>query len=273
MRRLGLLSLLFVPAIALGACSSSSSKQGSATTTTPTTTAAAAATPLRVLVTNDDGVHAPGIDALVQALRALPQLTITVVAPAVNQSGTGGKTTNGTLTTASTTTASGYPATAVRGYPADTIRWAIDDHGVAQRPDVVLSGVNNGQNIGTFIKVSGTVGAAHAAAARGIPALAVSAGLGAPTNFAAGAHQAILWLDAHRAAAGRAQSSRHGHEPQCAHVCARFDAPARGRPRRAARRQRGAPVNCVTPAPKPVNDVDGFVHGYIVETDDLPASA
>ena len=128
-RRLGLLSLLVVPALALGVCSSSSSKQGSATTITTTT--AAVATPLRVLVTNDDGVHAPGIDALVQALRALPQVTIIVVAPAVNQSGTGGKTTKGTLKTAPTTTASGYPATAVRGYPADTIRWAIDDHGVA----------------------------------------------------------------------------------------------------------------------------------------------
>ncbi|HEY3833178.1 MAG TPA: 5'/3'-nucleotidase SurE [Acidimicrobiia bacterium] len=267
MHRLGFLSLLIVPALALGACSSSSSKQGAATTTTKTVAPVA---PLRVLVTNDDGVHAPGIDALVQALRALPQITITVVAPAVNQSGTGGKTTKGTLTHSATATASNYPAIAVRGYPADTIVWAIDDHGVAQRPDVVLSGVNNGQNIGPFIKISGTVGAARAAAARGIPALAISAGVGAPTNFAAGAHQAIVWLDAHRAALAAHTvhaSVTNINVPTCAHGSTRALVVVPVAPPGV---NAGVPVNCVSPAPRPANDVDGFEHGYIVETDDLP---
>jgi 5'-nucleotidase len=261
---------MFVPALALGACSSSSSKQDSATTTTK---APAAPAPLRVLVTNDDGVHAPGIDALVQALRALPNVTVTVVAPAVNQSGTGGKTSTGTLQHSATTTASNYPATAVRGYPADTIVWAIDDHGVAQRPDVVLSGVNNGQNIGPFIKISGTVGAARAAAARGIPALAISAGIGAPTNFAAGAHQAIVWLDAHRAALSAHTvhaTVTNINVPTCAHGSTR---PLVVVPVAPPGVNAGLAVNCVSPAPNPANDVDGFEHGYIVETDDLPASA
>ena len=51
--------------------------------------------PLRILVTNDDGVAAPGIDALVEALRKLPGVKVTVIAPAENKSGTGSSTTPG----------------------------------------------------------------------------------------------------------------------------------------------------------------------------------
>ena len=100
------------------------------------------------MVTNDDGVGAPGINATVKALAALPDTKVTVVAPLTNQSGTGAKVTPGTLTVTNATTASGYPAKAVAGYPADTIIWAIDDHGIAQRPDLVVSGINFGENIG-----------------------------------------------------------------------------------------------------------------------------
>ena len=89
---------------------------------------------LQILVTNDDGVGAPGINASVTALTALPDTKVTVVAPLTNQSGTGAKVTAGTLTVTNATTASGYPAKAVAGYPADTIIWAIDDHGISQRP-------------------------------------------------------------------------------------------------------------------------------------------
>ena len=134
-------------------------------------------TTLTILVTNDDGVTAPGINATVQALSALPHTKVTVVAPLTNQSGTGAKVTGGTLTVTDATTASGYPAKAVAGYPADTIIWAIDDHGIAQRPDLVVSGINFGENIGPLASLSGTVGAAQTALARGIPALAVSQGV------------------------------------------------------------------------------------------------
>src|SRR5262249_4032961 len=95
---------------------------------------------------------------------------------------------------------SGYAAKAVQGYPADTITWAIDQHGVPEKPDVVLSGVNNGQNIGKLIDLSGTVGAARAAVQRGIPALAVSAGLGLSPDFTDAAKSAVNWLTQHRAA-------------------------------------------------------------------------
>ena len=87
--------------------------------------AASSQKPLTIVVTNDDGYNAPGIDTMVQALRALPKVTVKVVAPATNQSGTGSKTTPGTIMTTKAKTLSGYPAVAVQGYPADTIAVAL----------------------------------------------------------------------------------------------------------------------------------------------------
>jgi hypothetical protein len=110
------------------------------------------ASTLTILVTNDDGVTAPGINASVQALKALPHTKIIVVAPLTNQSGTGPKVSGGPLTVTDATTASGYPAKAVAGYPADTVIWAIDDHGITQRPNLVVSGINLGENIGPLAR-------------------------------------------------------------------------------------------------------------------------
>ncbi len=128
-----------------------------------------------VLVTNDDGVKAPGIDALVRRLQAVPGLDIQVVAPDENKSGSGSKTTPGELPRQRTTTKSGFPATAVTGYPADTVRVALDDLGI--RPRIVIAGVNEGQNVGPIAVISGTVGAARAGAQRGIPSIGVSQGI------------------------------------------------------------------------------------------------
>ena len=184
------LVLLAAVAAAVSACGSSS----------PSTSAPRADQTLRVLVTNDDGFGAPGIDAAVRALRTLPHTQVTVVAPFSNQSGTGGRTTAGALTVTPGTTSSGYPAEAVHGYPADTIVWAIDDHGIDFRPDLVVSGINFGQNIGPLASGSGTVGAAQAALARGIPALAVSQGIddGGGPDFSQGARQLLDWVKANR---------------------------------------------------------------------------
>jgi hypothetical protein len=103
--------------------------------------AVAGADTLRVLVTDDDGVRAPGIDVLVEALRTLPDVELTVVAPADDQSGTGDTTTVdlSTVTTERARTASGRPAIAVNGYPADAVLWALGG-GIGERPDVVVSG-------------------------------------------------------------------------------------------------------------------------------------
>jgi 5'-nucleotidase len=145
------------------------------TTEAPTTTVAAE--PLTILVTNDDGVGAEGIDVLVETLRTLPDVEIVVFAPAENQSGSSDRfTEGGGLVVTETTTASGYPATSVAGFPADAVIQALDLGGMTEMPDLVVSGINEGQNIGPFATLSGTVGAARTAARRGIPALAVSAG-------------------------------------------------------------------------------------------------
>lgn len=157
-------------------------------------TEAANPSPLAVLVTNDDGVAAPGIDALVNALSANPNVVVTVIAPAANSSGTGENTTLAApITVTQTTTASGYPALAIGGFPGDTSLFAIRHQLASAPPDLVVSGINQGQNLSAEITpLSGTVGAATWAARLGVPALAVSAGFGAsPSNFAdAGAYAA-----------------------------------------------------------------------------------
>jgi 5'-nucleotidase len=150
---------------------------------------------LRILVTNDDGYNAPGIDALVQALRQLPNVSIEVSAPATNESGTSSTFTPGPRTATRLATLSGYPAYAVQVTPADSVTWALAN---LPRPQVVVSGTNDGQNLGTLVNVSGTVGAARTAARAGIPALAVSQGLGNPPAFALSAHDAAQWVQQHR---------------------------------------------------------------------------
>jgi 5'-nucleotidase len=157
------------------------------------------------MVTNDDGVSAPGINAVVQGLRTLPHTRVTVVAPLTNESGTGEKTTPasaGALVTSAARTAAGYAATAVHGYPADTVIWAVADHGLPARPDLVVSGINFGQNIGPLAAGSGTVGAARQAVTLGVPALAASQGIdnGTTPDFAEGVPFVLRWVTAHRTA-------------------------------------------------------------------------
>jgi 5'-nucleotidase len=152
---------------------------------------------LRVLVTNDDGVGAPGIDVLVEALHQLPRSKVTVVAPAGNQSGKGDTTTPGLPPASEAATASGYPATAVPGTPADSVLYALDDV-VTKSPHLVVSGINEGQNLGPALEISGTVGAALTAAREGVPALAVSQGLADSPDYPEAAELAIAWVKEHR---------------------------------------------------------------------------
>ena len=132
--------------------------------------------PVQILVTNDDGIDSDGIDLVVQALISFDNVEVTVVAPATNQSGTSNRVTDPAPTSASeTATASGYPALAVEGTPADSVNYALD-FVFAEPPDLVVSGSNDGQNFGPFAEISGTVGAARTAARRGVPAFAISQG-------------------------------------------------------------------------------------------------
>jgi 5'-nucleotidase len=139
------------------------------------TTTAPPSEPLQILVTNDDGIGAVGIDVLVNRLLELDDVEVDIVAPAENQSGSSDKTTPGGVPYADGETISGVAGTAVQGFPADTIAVALDELGLD--PDLVVSGINIGQNVGPLAYVSGTVGAGRVAVRRGIPAIAGSAGL------------------------------------------------------------------------------------------------
>lgn len=130
---------------------------------------------LTILVTNDDGIGAPGIDTLVNGLIELDDVEVKVVAPAENQSGSSDKTTEGGVTWEDSSTVSGYMGVAVYGYPADAVNVALDE--LSLTPDLVVSGVNKGQNVGPLAALSGTVGAARTAARAGYPAVAASASL------------------------------------------------------------------------------------------------
>lgn len=177
-------ALVLAAALSLGtlaACGSSSSDgaadKGSGTTAAQEgeTTTTKAAAPLKILVGNDDGYSAEGIDTLVTALQTLDDVEVSVVAPLTQQSGQGGKTTPDTeLKVTDVKTKGGYPAKAVEGYPADAINLAFDELGI--EPDLVVTGINEGQNVGPLVDVSGTIGAARAAAKHGVPALATSQG-------------------------------------------------------------------------------------------------
>jgi 5'-nucleotidase len=252
-----------VALLVLAGCGSSSSDDGSASNGAAETTLPAT---LKVLVTNDDGYAAPGIDAVVQALVALPDTEVTVVAPLENQSGVGGQTTDGPLTATDVQTASGHPAKAVAGTPADTIIWAIDQHGIDFTPDVVVSGINFGQNIGPLVDISGTVGAARAAVARGIPALASSQGLGDPPTYATGVVPVIDWVTQHRAALldGSAAADRlleNINTPTCTTGSNRgvVEVPLATD---AGDRDLNA-ADCTSTATDPADDIDGFTDGFV----------
>src|SRR5690606_18757905 len=125
-----------------------------------------------LLVTNDDGINAPGLFALARAMRELGD--IEVVAPATNQSASGHKKTlRQDIPIVRTTLQDGTPALAVAGSPADCI--ALTALGMARwPPSVVVSGINRGANMGQDITYSGTVTAALEGAIHGVPAVAVS---------------------------------------------------------------------------------------------------
>jgi 5'-nucleotidase len=166
----------------------------SAPTTVAPPTTEAPVEPITVLVTNDDGIAAGGIDTVVTALSSLDWVEVVIVAPAENQSGTSDSTSPSTPPSSAATTASGVEGVAVQGFPADSVLLALDQLGVT--PDLVVSGINAGQNIGPFVELSGTVGAARTAARRGIPAVAASAGLvteGEP-DYATVAELVLAWF-------------------------------------------------------------------------------
>jgi 5'-nucleotidase len=130
---------------------------------------------MHILVTNDDGVQAPGLLALAQAMKAIGKVTI--LAPDRNWSGAGHvKTLDHPLRVSETQMADGTPALMSDGAPSDCVALAL--LGVVENVDLVVSGINPYSNIGHDVTYSGTVTAA------GVPGLAFS--LAAQDNHSGG---------------------------------------------------------------------------------------
>ncbi|MDY6444083.1 MAG: 5'/3'-nucleotidase SurE [Bacteroidales bacterium] len=129
---------------------------------------------MRILITNDDGYDAKGLHSLVKILRPYGELTI--VAPKHPQSGM------------SMAVTMGYKPIAVKhleqkpgedwwyldGTPASCVKYGLDNVLQAERPDLVVSGINHGSNAATAVIYSGTIGAAMEGAVNGIPSIGVS---------------------------------------------------------------------------------------------------
>jgi len=126
---------------------------------------------MHILVTNDDGVQAPGLLALAQAMKSLGEITI--LAPNRNWSGAGHvKTLENPLRVTETKIADGTPALTSDGAPSDCVALAL--LGLVENVDLVVSGINPYSNIGHDVTYSGTVTAAMEAVIAGVPGLAFS---------------------------------------------------------------------------------------------------
>jgi 5'-nucleotidase len=129
---------------------------------------------VRVLLTNDDGISAPGLQAARRALREIEGVDVDVVVPDSNRSATARSiTTRSPLTVEEVEFGDGDKGYATDGTPVDCVRFA--ELGlVGHRPDLIVSGINHGANLGDDITYSGTVAAAFEGIVLGIPAIAVS---------------------------------------------------------------------------------------------------
>jgi 5'-nucleotidase len=125
---------------------------------------------MRILLTNDDGVHAPGLKVLEAIARQLSD-DVTIVAPIEEQSGTGRSL---TLTRPLRLKRFDERRWAVNGTPTDAVMMALAEIMKDGHPDLILSGVNRGANLGEDVHYSGTVSAAMEGALAGIRSVALS---------------------------------------------------------------------------------------------------
>lgn len=168
----------------------------------PASSSPAAERPLRILLTSDDGINGSGLRLLRDTLCAAGH-RVTVVAPSADRSGSSGALSlNQYLrATRSEFSCGGTPgeAWAVSGTPSDSVLFGLSAVLGDVPPDLVVSGMNSGQNVGRAVNHSGTVGAAVTAAEEGVPAIAVSiainmqdAGTGFSQTGAAAPHAAAF---------------------------------------------------------------------------------
>ncbi|TCL09817.1 5'-nucleotidase /3'-nucleotidase /exopolyphosphatase [Shimia isoporae] len=138
---------------------------------------------MRILVTNDDGINAPGLKVLEQIAHdvAGPEGEVWIVAPAFEQSGVGHCI---SYTHPTMIAKMGTRRFAAEGSPADCVLAGVHDVMKDTPPDLILSGVNRGNNSAENALYSGTLGAAIEGALQGIPSIAISQFLG-PANYTA----------------------------------------------------------------------------------------
>jgi len=129
---------------------------------------------VRVLLTNDDGIQATGLQAARKALSQLPDVELDVIAPDSNRSATARSiTTRSPLWVEEVSFEDGETGFATEGTPVDCVRFS--ELGlIGERPELIVSGINHGSNLGDDITYSGTVAAALEGIVLGIPAIAIS---------------------------------------------------------------------------------------------------
>ncbi len=129
---------------------------------------------MKVLLTNDDGIQATGLNAARRALAAVPEIELAVIAPDSNRSATARSiTTRQPLWVEEVEFGDGTTGYATDGTPVDCVRFAA--LGLLDfQPQLIVSGINHGANLGDDITYSGTVAAALEGIVLGLPAIAVS---------------------------------------------------------------------------------------------------
>ena len=136
---------------------------------------------MKILVSNDDGISSVGISKLVKELRKIGD--VTVVAPSTEQSAAGHSITMKIpLRIKDYIVNNEFFGYAVDGTPADCIKMGMMNI-LKEKPDIVLSGINNGSNAAINVIYSGTVSAAREAAIMGVPAIAMSIASYAPKHY------------------------------------------------------------------------------------------
>lgn len=129
---------------------------------------------MHILLTNDDGIDAPGLIPFARALAAIG--TVSVVVPDQERSWLGKAITRFDPVTVEQREVDGFPVSACSGYPADCVQLGVNAL-FTSRPTIVVSGVNIGYNHGSaYLQSSGTAGAALEGAIAGVPAIAFSTG-------------------------------------------------------------------------------------------------
>ena len=158
--------------------------------------------PVHVLVANDDGIDSPGLEAIAAVIAADPAYRVTVVAPAHQQSVSGhGLITRTEVKVVEHEKVAGCTAWSVDATPATVARVALSALLVEDPPDLIVSGINRGENDGLGAWTSGTVAVAREGSYDGIPSLAVSLQLdwsNPQPDFAAAARWAKPVIDAVR---------------------------------------------------------------------------